>query len=61
VTERIVSAMVNKARIERLSGHRDRAHATFERVVQRFGLHDEPQIRKHVDAARRALGEGLAA
>jgi tetratricopeptide (TPR) repeat protein len=61
VTERIVSAMLNKARIERLSGHRDRAHATFERVVQRFGLHDEPQIRKHVDAARRALGEGLAA
>ena len=61
VAERIVSAMVNKARIERMNGSRERAHATFERVVQRFGQHDEPQIRKHVDAARRALGEDLAA
>ena len=57
VVERVVSAMVNKGRIEHMSGAAVESRATFARVVAQFGQRGDPQITKHVDAARRALAD----
>ena len=61
VVERVVSAMVNKGRIEHMSGAAIESRATFERVVAQFGERGDPQISKHVEAARRALADASAA